>query len=78
MLVKNVIAQLQSKWYKPDDHIMIGWCEFGDVELDDAELTKEIWQEACTRADDNEYLFDMETARIITISAEYDIKHGAL
>ena len=78
MIVKDVIKQLQNKdWYKPDDHIMIGWCEFGDVEIDNAELTHEVWEEACARADNSGYLFDMEVARIIVSGAEHDIKQGA-
>ena len=76
MQVKEVIKQLQSKWYKPDDYIMIGWCEFGDVEIDNEELTHEVWEKACARADDSEHLFDMETARVIVNIVEYDIKNG--
>ena len=78
MQVKDVIRQLQSKWYKPDDYIMIGWCEFGDIEIDNAELTHAVWEEACAKADDSEYIFDMETARVLVDIAENDIKDGAL
>lgn len=77
MLVKDVIKQLQNKdWYKPDDHIMIGWCEFDSLNGDD-NLTHEVWEEACAKADESEYLFDMETARVLVDIAEHDIKQGA-
>ena len=69
MQVKEVIKQLQSKWYEPDDYIMIGWCEFDN-------LTQEVWKEACARADNSEYIFDMEMARVIVSDAENDIKNG--
>tara|TARA_R110002124_G_scaffold133494_1_gene296045 strand:- start:26 stop:262 length:237 start_codon:yes stop_codon:yes gene_type:complete len=78
MQVKEAIKQLQSKWYKPDDYIMIGWCEFGDIEIDNKKLTQEVWEEACAKADNSEYLFDMETARVLVDIADYDIKNGAL
>jgi hypothetical protein len=78
MQVKDVIKQLQNeKWYKLDDHIMIGWADFDSLNGDD-ELTQEVWQEACARGDDNEYIFDMEMARILVSNAEHDIKHGAM
>ena len=76
MQVKDVIAQLQ-KYNNPDDYIMIDWCDFDGLDGDD-NLTHEVWQEACARADESEYLFDMEMARIIVSDVEYDIKHGAL
>ena len=75
MQVKEVIEQLQ-KHYNADDHIMIGWCEFDNLNGDD-NLTHEVWEEACARADNSEYLFDMEMARIIVSGAEHDIKQGA-
>jgi hypothetical protein len=76
MIVSEVIEQLQ-KHYNADDHIMIGWCEFDSLNGDD-ELTLEVWEEACTRADDSEYIFDMEMARVIVSDVENDIKNGAL
>ena len=79
MQVKDVIKQLQNEnWYKPNDHIMIGYCEFDDVQIDKEDMTQEAWEEACVRADDSEYLFDMEMARIIVSDVENDIKNGAL
>ena len=78
MQVKDVIKQLQNeKWYELDDHIMIGWADFDSLN-GDGKLTQEVWQEACTRGDDSEYVFDMEMARILVSNAENDIKSGAL
>ena len=77
MQVKDVIAQLK-KYNNLDDHIMIGYCEFDDLQIDNEDMTQEVWEEACVRADDSEYLFDMEMARIIVSDAEHDIKNGAL
>jgi len=76
MQVKDVIAQL-IKSYSMDDHIMIDWADFDSLNGDD-ELTPEVWQEACARGDENEWIFDMEMARIIVSDVEHDIKHGAL
>ena len=76
MQVKDVIAQLQ-KYNNPDDYIMIDWCEFDGLN-DDDNLTQEVWKEACARADNNAYIFDMDMARIIVSDVEHDIKHGAL
>ena len=77
MQVKYVITQL-IKYHNLDDHIMIGYCEFDDVQIDKEDMTQEAWEEACVRADDSEYLFDMEMARIIVSDVENDIKNGAL
>ena len=77
MQVKDVITQL-IKYHNLDDHIMIGYCEFDDVQIDKEDMTQEAWEEACVRADDSEYLFDMEMARIIVSDVENDIKNGAL
>ena len=68
MQVKKAIEQLQ-KYYNADDHIMIGWCESGDLNGDD-NLTLEVWEEACARADESEYIFDMEMGRIIVSDVE--------
>jgi hypothetical protein len=76
MQVKNVIAQLV-KSYGMDDHIMIDWADFDSLNGDD-ELTQEVWEEACSRGDENDWIFDMEMARIIVSDAEHDIKNGAL
>ena len=76
MIVAEAIEELQ-KYHNQSDHIMIGWCEFGDLNGDD-NLTHEVWEEACAKADDSEYLFDMETARVLVDIAEHDIKQGAL
>jgi len=66
MKVKDAIKQLQNEnWYHPNDDIMIGWCEFDDLKIDREDLTLEEWQEACVKADNSEYLFDMEVARLI-------------
>lgn len=64
MIVKNVIEQLQ-KYHSLDDHIMIGYCEFDDVKWDIPEMTQELWEQACVKADDSETLFDMDVARLI-------------
>ena len=78
MQVKDVIKQLQNEnWYKPNDHIMIGWADFDSLNGDN-ELTQEVWEEACARGDENEWIFDMEMARIIVSNVENDIKNGAL
>ena len=76
MIVAEAIEQLQ-KYHNQSEHIMIGWCGFDDLNGDD-KLTLGIWEEACARADNSEYLFDMEMARIIVSDAENDIKDGAL
>lgn len=81
MQVKNVIAKLV-KSYGMDDHIMIGWKAIEDLNGDELcpmpNLTSDVWNEACARADRNEYLFDNEMAEIIIRDVEYDIKRGAL
>lgn len=65
-----------------DDHIMIGWKAIEDLNGDELcpmpSLTSDVWNEACARADRNEYLFDNEMAEIIIRDVEYDIKRGAL
>ena len=76
MQVKDVIAQLK-KYHNLDDHIMVGWADFDSLNGDN-ELTQEVWEEACARGDENEWIFDMEMARIIVSDAEHDIKNGAL
>ena len=61
---------------------MIGWKAIEDLNGDELcpmpNLTIDVWNEACTRADRNEYLFDNEMAEIIIRDVEYDIKNGAL
>ena len=76
MQVKDVIAQLK-KYHNLDDHIMVGWADFDSLNGDN-ELTQEVWEEACARGDENDWIFDMEMARIIVSDAEHDIKNGAL
>ena len=74
MQVKEVIEQLQ-KHYNEDDYIMIDWCDFDSLNGDD-ELTQEVWEEACANADNSDWIFDMEMARIIVSDVENDIKNG--
>jgi hypothetical protein len=74
MQLKKAIEQLQ-KHYNADDHIMIDWCDFDSLNGDD-ELTLEVWEEACRRADNSDYIFDMEMARIIVSDVENDVKNG--
>ncbi len=74
MQVKDVIAQLK-KYHNLDDHIMIGYCEFDDVQIDNEDMTQEEWEVACVRADDSEYLFDMEVARMLVDNVQFDIKN---
>ena len=74
MIVSKVIEHLQ-KYNNPDDYIMIGWCDFEGLNGDD-NLTQEVWKEACARADENDWIFDMEMARVIVSDVEHDIKNG--
>jgi hypothetical protein len=81
MQVKEAIEYL-TKHNELDDHIMIGWKAIEDLNGDELcpmpNLTIDVWNEACARADRNEYLFDNEMAEIIIRDVEYDIKNGAL
>tara|TARA_R110002050_G_scaffold49110_4_gene114338 strand:+ start:1017 stop:1292 length:276 start_codon:yes stop_codon:yes gene_type:complete len=76
MQVKDVIAQLV-KSYGMDDHIMIDWLDHDSIEGryvatrdGDGLLTLDAWQEACNRAKNSEYLFDMDVARDICFDVE--------
>ena len=71
MQVKEAIEYL-TKYNKLDDHIMIGWKAIEDLNGDELcpmpNLTIDVWNEACARADRNEYLFAFSYLKKVTIT----------
>ena len=65
MKVKAAIETL-SKWFDPDDDIVIDWFEKDDFfYVNDQEIDDELWEDACYRAEDSEYLMDRDVVEIM-------------
>ena len=65
MKVKAAIEAL-SKWFDPDDDIVIDWFEKDDFrDENDQEIDDELWEDTCYRAEDSEFLMDRDVVEIM-------------
>ena len=72
MKVKAAIEALTG-WFDPDDDIVIDWFEKDDFfYIDDKEIDDEIWEDACYRAEDSEYLMDRDVVEIMLREVKLD------
>jgi hypothetical protein len=72
MKVKAAIETL-SKWFDPDDDIVIDWFEKDDFfYVNDQEIDDELWEDTCYRAEDSEYLMDRDVVEIIMRAIQHE------